>query len=348
MSKSALITGITGQDGAYLARLLREEGYQVWGTSRQAEPSTENLAELGVDQEVNLIQLDLTDSAKTTNAIRKLKPCHLYNLAAPSSVNESFSNPAQSVRSIVVGTANLLDAIDKASPHTRFYQASSSEMFGDAEVGFQQEGTRLNPQSPYGVAKASAHLLTGVYRKRHRMFAASGILFNHESPLRPPTYVSRKITKSLVSYATGGSEVLRLGNLDVSRDFGYAGDYVRAMYLMLTHSVPDDFVVATGESKKIRDFANLALKELDINYKWVGSGNEEYCLDQDLGKAIIKVDPELYRPLDVKMTRGDARKVEKQLSWKPTVHFKEMVALMVAAEYRAQKSKSLLDAVGPS
>ena len=332
MAKSALITGVTGQDGAYLARLLSNEGYQVWGTTRQKEPNTANLVKLGVDQEVNIISLDMTDSAATKKVINQLKPDHLYNLAAPSSVEKSFSNPKESLYSVAIGTVNLLEAVVQTTPETRFYQASSSEMFGNIEATFQNEETRFSPQSPYAVAKVCAHLLTGVYRKQHGVFATSGILFNHESPLRSPIYVSRKITKSLSRYCAGQDEVLRLGNLDASRDFGFSGDYVRAMYLMLTHSVPNDFVVATGQSRTIRDFASTVLEQLGIRYEWVGMGREEYCVDQDTGRSIIEVDPQLYRPLEVKMTRGDARKAQKHLNWKPTVQFQEMVALMLDAE----------------
>ncbi len=332
MAKSALITGVTGQDGAYLARLLSNEGYQVWGTTRQKEPSMTNLVKLGIDQNINVIKLDLCDKVSIDETIDRLKPEHVYNLAAPSSVVKSFEKPFDVLQSVVIGTENLLDAVRTISPETRFYQASSSEMFGNSGAIFQNEKTQLCPQSPYAVAKACAHSLIGIYRKQYGIFAVSGILFNHESPLRPATYVSQKITRFLTRHHAGQPGILNLGNLDVSRDFGFSGDYVRAMYSMLTHPVPDDFVVATGKSRTIRNFAEVTMEFLGIRYEWVGTGLKELCLSSDTGRPIIKVDPELYRPLEVIETCGDASKAQEQLGWMPKVSFQELVALMVETE----------------
>ncbi len=325
ISKTALITGITGQDGSYLARFLLEKGYAVHGLVRwDAVDGTERIADILND--VVLHNGDLTDAANVIAVVQKVRPDEIYNLAALSQVAVSFETPGSVMDIIAKGSLNVFEAVRILRLSARIYQASSSEMFGNSPAP-QNEETKMEPCSPYGAAKLAAYYLARIYRESYGMFIANGILFNHESPVRGGDFVTRKIAKGI---AAGG--VLRLGNLEARRDWGHAKDYVRGMWMMLQHRKPDDFVLASGSDYSVREFAEVAYACAGIKIKWEGKSLEEKGIDARTGKILIEIDAALYRPLEVQHLCGDADKARAVLGWVPEIGFDELVREMVEAE----------------
>ncbi len=350
MTKNALITGITGQDGAYLAEFLLSKGYVVHGIKRRASSfNTDRIDHLYQDpHEKNLrLQLhygDLTDSTNLIRIIQEVQPDEIYNLAAQSHVAVSFETPEYTANSDAVGTLRVLEAIRilGLEKKTRFYQASTSEMFGKVQEIPQRETTPFYPRSPYGAAKVYAYWITVNYREAYGLFACNGILFNHESPLRGETFVSRKITRALTRIKVGLQETLHLGNLDSRRDWGHARDYVRAQWLMLQQDVPEDFVIATGKQFSVRDFVVAAGSLLDMKIEWQGEGVDEVGIDAATGRALIRVDPRYFRPTEVETLLGDATKARDKLGWMAEVTFPELVAEMVASDLDIAKRDALV------
>jgi GDPmannose 4,6-dehydratase len=314
LSKTALITGITGQDGSYLAELLLEKGYRVIGMTRRTSTVTYDRIAHIIDR-VEIVQGDLLDQNSLAHALREVEPDEVYNLAAQSFVPTSWNQPVLTGEFTALGVTRLLEAIRQFDPRVRFYQASSSEMFGQVTEVPQRESTRFHPRSPYGVAKVYGHWITLNYRESYDLFAVSGILFNHESPRRGLEFVTRKITDGAARIKLGLSQELALGNLDAKRDWGFAGDYVRAMWQMLQRDTPDDYVIATGETHSVREFCELAFGELDLDYR-------EY----------VRVDPSLMRPAEVDLLVGDPSKARAELGWEPEVTFRDLVVRMVRAD----------------
>jgi GDPmannose 4,6-dehydratase len=343
--KKALITGINGQDGSYLAELLLKKGYEVHGTIRRASVfTTERIDHLYRDPHEKNIRLllhygDLTDSSNLNRLVEKIKPNEIYNLGAQSHVKVSFEVPEYTAEVDAIGTLRLLDAIKETGLRTRFYQASSSEMFGKAKETPQKETTPFYPRSPYGAAKVYSHWIMVNYREAYNLYACSGILFNHESPRRGKRFVSRKITRAAARIYHGLQDKLFLGNLDAKRDWGYAPEYVEAMWLMLQQEKCDDYVIATGEAHSVREMAEEAFKNIDINLEWKRKGANERGIDKKAGKVLIEVDPKYFRPTEVESLVGDASKAKKELGWKPKVKFRELVKIMVSADLEAENPK---------
>ncbi len=339
--KKALITGITGQDGSYLAELLLEKGYEVHGTIRRSSSfNTERIDHLYKDPhektKLHLHYSDLSDSSNINRILEKVKPDEIYHLGAQSHVRVSFDLPEYTGDVTGLGTLRILDAIRETGIKTKFYQASSSEMFGEAHESPLKETSIFHPRSPYGVAKVYAYWITKNYRESYGLFASNGILFNHESPRRGETFVSKKITKGLAKIKSGEQEKLYLGNLDAKRDWGYAKDYVYGMWLMLQHKKPDDFVLATNETHSVREFAEEAAKIAGFHLIWKGKGLKEKGIDKKTGKTIIEIDPIYFRPAEVDILLGDYSKAKKKLGWKPKVKFKELVKIMMEADLKNQ------------
>lgn len=332
--KTALITGVVGQDGAYLARHLLELGYRVVGTVRRSSSdSFWRLRDLGVLNHVEIVNLELLEDSQITRVIRRFQPDEFYNLAAQSFVGSSFDEPVYVAETNGLAVLRILEALREFSPHTRFYQASTSEMFGLAKVRPQSETTAFHPRSPYGVSKAFAHWMTVNYREAHGLYAASGLLFNHESPLRGAEFVTRKISAGLAAIAAGRADELRLGSLDARRDWGFAGDYVVGMQQMLQLDAPTDFVLATGISHSVRDFIAAACKALDLSLAWEGEGLGEIGRLHRAGRdGRIVVDPAHFRPSDVDSLLGDASKAREILGWTPKTDFSALVEMMCAAD----------------
>jgi GDPmannose 4,6-dehydratase len=332
--KKALITGITGQDGSYLAELLLGKGYEVWGMIRRS--SSFNTGRIDhiyqdphdPDVRLHLCYGDLNDSSSINRILKVVKPHEIYNLGAQSHVKVSFEIPEYSGEVTGLGTIRVLEAMRELGIEARFYQASSSELYGKVLETPQTETTPFYPRSPYAAAKAYAFYITRNYRESYGMFAVNGILFNHESPRRGETFVTRKITRAVAAIATGQQQTLYLGNLDARRDWGFAGDYVEAMWLMLQAQVPDDFVIATGETHSVREFCELAFAEADLPLHWEGSGVDEVGTGPD-GQVLIRVDPRYFRPAEVDLLLGDASKAQRELGWQPKVGFRELVNRMV-------------------
>ncbi len=342
--KKALITGITGQDGSYLAELLLSKGYEVHGIIRRSSTfNTERLKGIYQDPHIPNRRLilhygDLTDSSNLFRLIEKIEPEEIYNLGAQSHVRVSFDMPEFTGNVDALGTVRLLEAVRETRLQTKIYQASSSEMFGKIQEVPQKETTPFYPRSPYGVAKVYAYWITINFRESYNLYACNGILFNHESPRRGETFVTRKITRGLSRIKCGKDELLYLGNLEAKRDWGYAKDYVEAMWLMLQQTKPDDFVIATGETHSVREFVEETGRHLGYDIHWRGDGLAEEGYDSLTGKLLIKIDPKYFRPAEVDLLIGDASKAEKELAWKPKTTFKELVKLMVEADYEtAQK-----------
>lgn len=341
--KKALITGITGQDGSYLAEFLLDKGYEVHGIIRRASTfNTHRIGHIFQDPHERNKRLvlhygDLTDSSNISRLLEKIMPDEIYNLGAQSHVRVSFDIPEYTADTVAVGTLRILDAIRDAKIKTKFYQASSSEMFGKAAELPLTEKTYFHPRSPYGVAKLFAHWITKNYRESYGMFAVSGILFNHESPRRGETFVTRKITRGLARIKLGLDEKLYLGNLEAKRDWGYAKDYVEGMWLMLQQKNPDDFVLATGKTYTVRQFVGEASKYLGFDLVWKGKGLKEKGIDKKTGKTIVEIDPRYFRPAEVDVLLGHAGKARKKLGWKPKTNFKQLVKLMVDADMEEQK-----------
>lgn len=336
--KSALITGITGQDGSYLAELLLEKGYVVHGLMRRASTfNTGRVNHLYQDPHLNGTKFflhygDLADGSNISRLLEKIAPDEIYHLGAQSHVRVSFDIPEYTSDVTGIGTLRILDAIKETGVPTKFYQASSSEMFGKVQEVPQRETTPFYPRSPYGCAKVFAFWITKNYRESYGLFACNGILFNHESPRRGETFVTRKITRGITRIKAGLDDCLYLGNLEAKRDWGYAKDYVEGMWRMLQHEKPDDYILATGESHSVREFTEETARLLGINLLWQGSGSEEKGIDQATGKVIVRVDPKYYRPAEVDILLGDATKARERLNWSPTVTFKELVRLMTLSD----------------
>ena len=334
--EKALITGITGQDGSYLAEFLLKKGYEVHGIKRRSSSfNTGRVDHLYVDpHEVDakffMHYGDLTDATNLIRILQEVQPNEIYNLAAQSHVQVSFETPEYTANSDALGTLRLLEAIKILRLNARFYQASTSELYG-SQIPPQSEITPFNPCSPYAVAKLYAHWITVNYREAYRMFACNGILFNHESPRRGETFVTRKITMAVANIKKGKQDVLYLGNLDAKRDWGYAGDYVQAMWLMLQQDKPEDFIIATGESHSVREFVEKAFKEVDIKIKWSGEGVHEIGQDSK-GKILVKVHPRYFRPVEVDYLLGDPSKAFNKLGWRPRVSFDELIKMMVKGD----------------
>jgi GDPmannose 4,6-dehydratase len=345
--KKALITGITGQDGSFLAELLLEKGYEVHGVIRRSSSFNtgriehlyieELLRDMKIERKVQLHYGDMTDSTNLIRLIREIKPDEIYNLAAMSHVKVSFEVPEYTADTDGVGTLRLLEAVRFLGyeDRTRIYQASTSELFGKVVEIPQSETTPFYPRSPYGVAKLYGFWITKNYREAYNMFAVNGILFNHESERRGETFVTRKITLAAARIKKGTQNKLYLGNLDAKRDWGYAKDYVECMWLMLQHDTPEDFVIATGETHTVREFATLAFKEAGIDLEWQGTGVDEKGIDKATGRVLVEVDPKYFRPAEVDILLGDPTKAKTMLGWNPTkTSFEDLVKIMVKSDIK--------------
>jgi GDPmannose 4,6-dehydratase len=348
--KKALVTGITGQDGAYLAELLLEKGYEVHGIKRRASLfNTDRIDHLYQDPHERDVRLrlhygDLTDATNLIRIIQMVQPDEIYNLAAQSHVGVSFETPEYTANSDALGTLRILEAIRilGLEKKTRFYQASTSEMFGKVQEIPQRETTPFYPRSPYGAAKVYAYWITVNYREAYGLYACNGILFNHESPLRGETFVTRKITRGLARIKEGLQDCLYLGNLDSLRDWGHARDYVKAQWLMLQQAQAEDFVIATGEQHSVREFVTIAGARLGMDIEWRGNGVEEQGVDATTNQTIIKVDPRYFRPTEVETLLGDPAKAKQKLGWTAEVSFEQLVAEMIDADLESAKRDSLI------
>ncbi|MCQ2022239.1 GDP-mannose 4,6-dehydratase [Clostridium butyricum] len=339
--KKAIITGITGQDGSYLTEFLLNKGYEVHGiVRRHSMITTTRIDYLFEDSKIGNKTLflhygDLTDSSNLNRILEKVKPDEIYNLAAQSHVAVSFEVPEYTAETTGIGTLRLLDAIKDSGLNCRFYQASTSELFGGLpETAPQNEQTPFHPKSPYGVAKLYSYWITVNYRESYDVFACNGILFNHESPRRGETFVTRKITRAVASIIAGKQEKLSLGNLDAKRDWGFAGDYVEGMWLMLQQEKPDDYVLATNETHTVREFVELAFKEVGIEIEWNGKGVGEKGIDKYTRKILVDVNSRYFRPAEVDLLHGNCSKAEKELGWTRKVDFKELIAMMVDSDMK--------------
>ena len=349
MDKKALITGVTGQDGAYLSEFLLAKGYEVHGMKRRSSMfNTARIDHLFQDIHVKgqsffLHHGDMTDSSSLTHIIQQVQPDEIYNLAAQSHVAVSFEEPEYTADSDALGTLRILEAIRilGLEKKTRFYQASTSELYGLVRETPQNENTPFYPRSPYGVAKLYSYWITVNYREAYNLFACNGILFNHESPVRGETFVTRKITRALARIKLGIQERLYLGNLDALRDWGHAKDYVEMQWLMLQQEQPEDFVIATGEQHSVRDFVDAAAAEIDMQIEWRGAGVDEKGYDQ-AGNCVVEVDPRYFRPTEVDSLLGDATKAKEQLGWSPRISFAELVAEMMSEDLKEAQKVALI------
>ncbi len=335
--KSAVVTGITGQDGAYLAQVLLERDYKVYGTYRRTSSvNFWRIEELGVHGHPNLevVEYDLTDIGTSIALVQRTQPDEIYNLAAQSFVGVSFDQPTTTAHITGLGALNLLESIRLVNPKIRFYQASTSEMFGKVQAVPQDESTPFYPRSPYGVAKLFAHWMTVNYRESYGIFGASGILFNHESPLRGLEFVTRKITDGAAKIKLGKLDVLELGNLDSKRDWGYAKEYVEGMYRMLQAPEPETFVLATNRTETVRDFVRMAFRAVDIELDFRGTGVDEQGVDRRSGKTLIRINPRFYRPAEVDLLIGNPAKAKAKLGWEPRTTLEELCRMMVEADLR--------------
>jgi GDPmannose 4,6-dehydratase len=333
--KTAIVTGITGQDGAYLAELLLSKGYLVYGTYRRTSSvNFWRIEELGIDKHphLNLIEYDLTDLSSSIRLLQTTEATEVYNLAAQSFVGVSFEQPLATAAITGIGPVHLLEAIRIINPKIKFYQASTSEMFGKVQAIPQSEDTPFYPRSPYGVAKLYAHWMTINYRESYDIFGASGILFNHESPLRGREFVTRKITDSVAKIKLGMLETLELGNMDAKRDWGYAKDYVEGMWLMLQAAEPDTYVLATNRTETVRDFVTMAFKAADFELDWKGSADNETGICVKTGKTLVRVNPKFYRPAEVELLIGNPAKAKAKLGWEPKASLEELCKMMVVAD----------------
>jgi GDPmannose 4,6-dehydratase len=328
--KKALITGINGQDGAYLSKLLLDKGYKVYGTCRRSTSERfTRLKILGVFDKVHLYDFDLLEVSNIQKIIKEIMPDEIYNLAAQSFVPSSFTVPIVTADINALGTLRILDAIHLINKKIKFYQASTSEMFGKVKEIPQNESTPFHPRSPYGVSKLFAHWITINYRESYNMYACCGILFNHESPLRGDEFVTKKITSTLSNIKNGSNEILNVGNIYAKRDWGFAGDYVEAMWLMLQQKKVDDYVISTGNTYLVKDFIDLTLTYLKFDYKWIGKGLEQRVINNNTGKTLVKINKKFFRPAEVDLLIGNSNKAKKKLKWKPKTSIKKLVKLMV-------------------
>jgi GDPmannose 4,6-dehydratase len=334
-NRRALITGIAGQDGAYLSKLLLEKGYEVYGMDRQdIELDTRRLKTLGIENKIQICTFDIQNFDEILKTFESIRPDEVYNLAAQSSVGISFEQPLQTAEATGISTLKMLEAIRKSNHEIRFYQASTSEMFGKVREIPQNEKTPFYPRSPYATAKLFAHCSTVNYREAYNLFACSGILYNHESPLRGLNFVTRKITHALTRIKHNLQETLLLGNLSVKRDWGYAPEYVDAMWRMLQQDEPDDYIIATGKIHSIRDFVQVAAQHLGFEIEWDGEGVDEKGVDKNTGATLIEVSEEFFRPTEVDDVVGDASKANQNLGWQSKVSFSEMIKKMIDADIK--------------
>ncbi|KWN67697.1 GDP-mannose 4,6 dehydratase [Burkholderia ubonensis] len=334
---SAVVTGITGQDGAYLAQLLLDKGYVVYGTYRRTSSvNFWRIEELGIQNnpDLHLVEYDLTDLSASIRLLQQTGATEVYNLAAQSFVGVSFDQPVTTAEITGVGPLNLLEAIRIVNPAIRFYQASTSEMFGKVQAVPQVESTPFYPRSPYGVAKLYAHWITVNYRESYNIFGCSGILFNHESPLRGREFVTRKITDSVAKIKLGKLDVLELGNLDAKRDWGFAKEYVEGMWRMLQADKPDTYVLATNRTETVRDFVTMAFKAADIQISWSGEADQETGVDVATGKTLVRINPKFHRPAEVDLLIGNPEKAARELGWKPETTLEQLCEMMVKADIR--------------
>lgn len=339
-NKVAVITGITGQDGAYLAELLLNKGYEVYGTYRRTSSvNFWRIEELGIKSNSNLhlVEYDLTDLSSSIRLLQTSKATEVYNLAAQSFVGVSFDQPVTTAEITGIGPLYLLEAIRIVNPKIRFYQASTSEMFGKVQAIPQKEDTPFYPRSPYGVAKLYAHWMTINYRESYNIFASSGILFNHESPLRGQEFVTRKITDSVAKIKLGKLDVLELGNMDAKRDWGFAKEYVEGMWRMLQADEPDTFVLATNRTETVRDFVSMAFKAAGIELRFEGKDDQEVAIDVATNKVVVKVNPKFYRPAEVELLIGNPQRAKDILGWEPETTLEELCAMMVEEDLRRNK-----------
>jgi len=342
--KKALITGITGQDGSYMAEILLEKGYEVHGIIRRSSSFNTGRINHIINDEKYRSQFffhhgDVTDASNLNRILEKLQPNEIYNLAAQSHVKVSFDIPDYTAQVDALGTLRFLDAIRETHIKTKFYQASTSELYGNVQEIPQTEKTPFYPRSPYGVAKLYGYWIIINYREAYNLFACNGLLFNHESPRRGETFVTRKITRAASRIKEGLQETLFLGNLNAKRDWGYAPEYVEGMWMMLQQDKPDDYVMATGENHTIREFVELTFRELDIEIDWQGIEEKEVGIDSKTGKKIIGIDKKYYRPTEVEQLLGDATKAKKELGWEPKTSFEELVKIMVKADWEKVKKR---------
>jgi len=340
MKKKALITGITGQDGSYLAELLIEKGYEVYGIVRRVafeDPEHRMRRILHLKDDITLLSASLDTFSSIYKTIQKIKPDEVYHLAAQSYVSYSFDDEFSTLQTNINGTHYILSACKELIPSIKFYFASSSEMFGKVKETPQKETTPFHPRSPYGISKVTGFELTRNYREAYNLFACSGILFNHESPRRGFEFVTRKITSTVAKIKYGLSDRLKLGNLDAQRDWGFALDYVRAMWLMLQQSEPDDYVIATGETHSVRKFVKLAFEHIDVDIIWEGNGLEEKGIDRKSGKVIVEINKDFFRPSEVDLLIGNAEKAKRVLKWEPKVKFVELINIMVKNDLESLK-----------
>ena len=339
--KKALITGITGQDGSYLAELLLDKGYEVHGIIRRASTfNTQRIDHIYQDPHEENVKLklhygDMTDSSNLSRLVEKINPDEIYNLAAQSHVGTSFEIPEYTTDVDAMGTLRLLDAIKESEVECKFYQASTSELYGKVQEVPQTEETPFYPRSPYAAAKLYAYWIVRNYREAYDLFAVNGILFNHESPRRGKRFVTRKITRAVARITKGKQDKIYLGNMNSKRDWGYAKDYVKMMWMMLQHDTPEDFVIATGETHTVREFVEAAFSHVDIEIEWKGEGVDEKGIDKDSGKVLVEVDPKYFRPTEVDLLIGDPSKAKEELGWEPEVKFRELVQLMVQSDLEA-------------
>jgi len=343
--KKALVTGITGQDGSYLAEFLLKKGYEVHGIIRRSSSfNTGRIDHLYRDPHVNGVRMflhygDLTDASSVARLLEKIKPDEIYNLGAQSHVRVSFDIPEYTADVVAVGALRILDAIRESGIKSRFYQASSSELFGKIQETPQKETTPFYPRSPYACAKLYAYWITVNYRESYGLYACNGILFNHESPRRGETFVTRKISRGLARILSGKHPCVYLGNLDAKRDWGYAKDYVEGMWRMLQQKKPEDFVLATGETHSVREFVEECMRLLKIDFEWQGKGEQEVGIDKKTKKILIRIDPKYYRPAEVDLLLGDPSKAEKKLGWKPKTKFRKLAKIMLEADLKNEGVK---------
>ena len=335
MKKTALVTGVSGQDGAYLAQYLIKKNYNVIGTDRRsARASNWRLKRLGIENKVTFEEMEISEIYEIDRIFNKYNFDEVYNLAAQSFVGTSFNSPLNTANITGLGVLRILETIKTKNKKIKFYQASSSEMFGEVLENFQNEKTPLNPQSPYAIAKVFGHYMTKNYRQSYGIYAVSGILFNHESPLRGEEFVTRKIIIGLIKIIKGDLNHLELGNIYAKRDWGFAKEYVEAMWLMLQQKKPEDYVVSTGKTYSIKDFINKTVKILNLKTKWTGKGLNEKLLNTSNGKIIVKINPKFFRPAEVNILKGDASKAKKKLKWVPKTNLENLIKIMIDDEIK--------------
>ncbi|MER3496170.1 MAG: GDP-mannose 4,6-dehydratase [Armatimonadota bacterium] len=336
MAKKALVTGVTGQDGSYLAKLLLEKGYEVYGGYRRnASTNTWRSRDLGlkIGKDIKMVPLELLEYQNIQRLLKDIQPDEIYNLAAQSFVAISFEQPLYTADADGVAVCRFLEAMREVSPHSKFYQASTSEMFGKVQQVPQTEATPFYPRSPYGVAKLYGHWIVVNYREGYGMHASSGILFNHESPLRGIEFVTRKVTAHLAEIKHGHRDILELGNIDAKRDWGFAGDYVEGMYMMLQQEEAGDYVLGSNQTQTVRDFINHAAPYFDMDLAWDGEADKEKATDRKTGRVVVQINPTFYRPAEVDLLIGDAAKAKAKLGWKPKTTFSQLVEMMAKADY---------------